>query len=139
MNTGYLNKYLASNSVGSFVISCIFFGKAKTHVILKEYVITFKKIRVTFFLHILRVRNPRWRPNWPPFSNNAISSLTHKIQLQTKYLNTGLLTQGNQGNYQINAKVITYMPSFKMSSKMAPFTLNSTYFDTIIHKLILEI
>ena len=38
MNTGYLNKYLASNSVGSFVISCIFFGKAKTHVILKEYV-----------------------------------------------------------------------------------------------------
>jgi len=38
-------------SEGSFVISCTFLVKAKTHLILKEYVITFEKIRVPFSLH----------------------------------------------------------------------------------------
>jgi len=56
---------------------------------------------VPFFLYILRVQNPRWRPKWPPFGNNSITSLVHMIELQTKYLNIGFLTEEKQWNHQI--------------------------------------
>ena len=37
-----------------------------------EDVISFKKNSVVFFISMLEVRNPRWRPKWPPHSNYVI-------------------------------------------------------------------